>query len=209
MEMLFFWFVSVLVSYGVASTMAFKMIKDLADNGYKINIDNVKKAVDSMDGQTNKNKLLFYIPLINIFYSFSILLKYEQSRDHVIDALRIMDTLEIMTLEEQQEYEKNPSAFRALIISAELSNLNIKEESNQKFDNTKVKNNDDLIKDINKDELIIDIEMNNSENKTSNKEINFLGNPDYNIENQETEAEHNEKPYVLKKTYFDSNKRKN
>ena len=129
MSFLLFWLVTIIGSYVINFKMAFMMLKDLADAGYKLNVDNVKKFSEEFNENRPNNKLIYLIPVINMLYSFKIAVDYNISRWNILDQLRILDILDTMSIEEKKKYEENPTALNALMLLIEKPEITITDEN--------------------------------------------------------------------------------
>lgn len=124
------------VSFFMLFVMVGKLFKILADNGYKINMEKLKKH-SSNNSIASKLVTLIYIPFINIIFSMIITLKTIQEIDAVLNSFDIMDGIEELTEKEMEEYQKNPNMFNALIQNV-MSNKNLDEKEH------KIENKTDL-----------------------------------------------------------------
>ena len=122
------------VSFFMLLVLVGKLFKILADNGYRINMEKLKKHDDSRSSQL---VTLIYIPFINIIFSMIITLKTIQEIDAVLNSFDIMDGIEELTEKEMEEYQKNPNMFNALIQNV-MSNKNLDEKEH------KIENKTDL-----------------------------------------------------------------
>lgn len=134
MEFLIFWLVTVIGSYVINCKIAFMMLKDLADAGFKINVDNMKKISDEFNENTSNNKLLFLIPIVNMFYSFKIVLDYNNSKWNILDRLRVLGILENMSIEEKKKYDENPTVINAILLSAIKEDTKAYKDLDEGFD---------------------------------------------------------------------------
>ena len=109
-----------LLSYPVSLAMntisAFKVIKDVADNGYKFNTDNLSEFKDNspLSDQLEKFK---NVPFINMAIALYGGISYKTNRDNILFALNTMQCLDKMTKEEEEYYSKNPGAISAIKIN--------------------------------------------------------------------------------------------
>jgi len=144
MSFLLFWLVTIIGSYVINFKIAFMMLKDLADAGYKLNVDNVKKFSEEFNENRPNNKLIYLIPVINMLYSFKIAVDYNISRWNILDQLRILDILDTMSIEEKKKYEENPTALNALMLLIEKPEITITDENIKDIE----KDFDNLLKTI-------------------------------------------------------------
>lgn len=115
---------TILVSIGLDISLAFKMFKDIADQGYKLEMDKISELGRQMNPETSKNNAMsLFIPFFNLFFQMNKKTKYEQTRPFLADQLRIMDCITPFTKEEQENYNKKPTGFNAFltIIKSELA----------------------------------------------------------------------------------------
>lgn len=61
MEILGIWIVSIILTYFIRMSIGFKLFKDVADSGYKINLDKLNNIIDEFVPDDNKMNLLFPI----------------------------------------------------------------------------------------------------------------------------------------------------
>ena len=132
MELCLFWLTTIICSFGMNISVSYKMIKDLADNGYKLNLKNIKKFNEQLkDNDVKKmHQIKILIPILNVMESMDLMMKYNNMRAFIVDELRILDSLEEMTKEEFEMYKKNPTVTNAL-----KSTKNIDRFTSIKIDN--------------------------------------------------------------------------
>lgn len=116
--LLILWLGTIVISMGVNISVALKMIKDIADAGYKLDYKRLSELGDLNPNNGKILRLATLIPMLNIMYSMNLIIQYNNQRDFMLTQLRVMDTLEKMSKEEQEEYEKNPTFLNAILISA-------------------------------------------------------------------------------------------
>ena len=113
------WGVSIILTYLMQFKFVLNVVKDLADRGYKFNLDNmanVTNKINSMNGKYKVlNKIFPFIPVINILYMLKLAMDYSSNRENLINQLRILGALEIMDDLEQEEYEKKETGLNALL----------------------------------------------------------------------------------------------
>lgn len=116
MELLIIWLMTIIISIGLDINLAFKMFKDIADQGYKLEMDRFNELSRQMNPQVTKNNIIdLFIPFFNLYDQFDRRMKYEQTRPFLEDQLRIMDCITPFTKEEQENYNKKPTGFNALL----------------------------------------------------------------------------------------------
>ena len=93
------------------------MFKDVADAGYKIRYDKLRKAGEEMIPDARKISLLgMLIPFYNMYIQIDKQMKYNYARRFLLDELSIFDSIEEMSSEELEEYSKNPTGLKAVFI---------------------------------------------------------------------------------------------
>mgnify|MGYP005768451763 FL=1 len=92
-----------------------KLLKNFADEGYKINFDKHNEIYHTSD---IKKKVLsnFFIPIWNLIYAFKTVENYQFSSQRLSDTLSLIDALEEMNAFEKMEYMKNPTVLNALLV---------------------------------------------------------------------------------------------
>lgn len=125
MELCLFWITTIICSFGMNISVSYKMIKDLADNGYKLNLRNIEKLCEQMkdDNVTKIDYLKTLIPILNIMESIDLVIKYNNKREFIIDCFRVSGTLEEMTKEEVEIYMKKPTGLNASKLSESVYNF--------------------------------------------------------------------------------------
>ena len=98
-----------------AAKVDLKLLKNFADEGYKINFDKLNEVNHTSD---IKKKVLsnFFIPIWNLIYAFKTVENYQFSSQRLSDTLSLIDALEEMNAFEKMEYMKNPTGLNALLV---------------------------------------------------------------------------------------------
>ena len=119
MGLLLVWISTIIVSKTMDVITTFKIIKDLADEEYKIKPDKLSTLKDELNNNDESifNKLKSYIPFVNIFNSMLNGLDYACNKGQTLDQMYLLDVIERMDKEEIEEYNKKPSTIRALLIT--------------------------------------------------------------------------------------------
>ena len=105
------------VSYAMNTISAFKVIKDVADNGYKFNLDNLKDFYENYSVASEQLMKYRNVPFINIAIALYGGISYKTNRDNILLTLNTTDCFEKMTKEEEEYYSKNPDVFSAVLIN--------------------------------------------------------------------------------------------
>lgn len=121
MKILFLWISTVAASFCIELTNELRMFKDVADAGYKINIDRLSDLSKKLNPDASKITLLsMLIPIFNIIQVFERITKYNNIRPMLLDQLSIIDALEEMSEIEKQEYLKKPTGLNAILVPFKL-----------------------------------------------------------------------------------------
>ena len=111
------WMVSIAASFGMGLQRDLKMIKDVADEGYKFDIKELSKIQKQINPNGKKNYLLeHFIPGYNIFKQFQRAIQYNQNKEVLLNQYSVMGVLERMSEEEKKEYQKKPTGFNAILV---------------------------------------------------------------------------------------------
>lgn len=149
MGFLIFWVGSIVVSFFVEMTVVMKVFKTVCEEGYKVDINNSKKAFDSIVPEDNNKhqKMILLTPGINLIHSFNFSITCMQSLDQLIDQFDAVDSLVRMTSAEQQKFEARPTLMTALLITCEYAYSQLEEESlKQDYEYTQKKLEEDPLK---------------------------------------------------------------
>ena len=146
MHFFVYWLVSIFFSFAVDLSVMFRMYKDAADAGYKVDNDKLSELSKEMDPNESKiGLLILFTPFINVAHSFKGIIDYNESRYFVVDLLRMFGVLERMSNTEIEEYQKKTTGFHAFItpIKCEImSSNNNKEELKKDVCPNQVPSND-------------------------------------------------------------------
>jgi len=179
MEFLLFWTFSIITSYCMEISLAIRFIKDLADEGYKINEKNIENIFEKINSNVSNTLFLTRImPFYNMLKSFESAMKYNDIKLLIFNELNTMGAIVEMDKIEKEEYLKKPTSMSALflnykvekrlekasvisicdnIVSLEIENILIETEFD--FENTNKSNNKNgtiyYEVDNEKDEIII------------------------------------------------------
>ena len=154
------WFSSILTSISNDNSKFLKEIKDISNQGYKIDFRSFKKYKDNY-GIVDKSFLLCFIPLLNIMYSLIEYKDYYYPDDFIIKLLKENNVITKMSKKELESYLNFNNSFYALIINL-IYNIKLLNAKQYYYQDLIIYYEDD--KDIN----IIKVEG------TSNIDINTL-----------------------------------
>lgn len=162
MNIIEFWLISFIIAQGIEKSTALTVIKKLADDGYKINRQNLRKNY--------LLSIINLIPIINIVISlFSSLSLHFY--DGILKELKKDGILLKLSDEEKEEYHQNPTLLKALLINRKTkSKVSNDQQDKNTISKTQESNNSKLIhrKIVSIQEeksLTIDYEINTDENE--------------------------------------------
>lgn len=119
MELIIGWIMTIIASVIMEISSELRIFKDVADNGYKLDVKRISELANQVDPNASKVTLMsFLVPGVNIFGVFKRGIIYNNVRHMILDQLSVLDSLIPMTKEEEEEYKKNPSALNAIYINA-------------------------------------------------------------------------------------------
>lgn len=121
MNFLMIWSASTIVSVYTVFNQVFKMIKEFADEGYKINTKDVDNINNNMPNEVNNasrlSLLSMFIPIYNLFFALNFVKKYENNKDMIFMYLKSLGAIEEMEDFEKTEYQKNPTLMNFIQVS--------------------------------------------------------------------------------------------
>ena len=113
------WLITIITSVVSEFINELKIFKDVADAGYKLNIEKMNNIQSSISNDTNNN---LYLSLMIPFYNMVSVIKrkntYENNKEMIFEQLDKLGMLDEMTEEEIKEYSKNPIGWNAVIMTA-------------------------------------------------------------------------------------------
>ncbi len=125
MELLILWMGSVLTSKVLDISLKLKFVKDIADQGYKIDLNRLKELKEQGEQEEQSNSyenkiehLSLYLPIVNILLQFKSLFEYIDARPFLIDELRVMDCIIPFTKEEEESYKLKPTWLNAVKLAS-------------------------------------------------------------------------------------------
>ena len=115
MKYLLMWGITVIASLSMELSNELRYFKDVADNGYKINLNKLNELLKQLNYQ--KPSLAKYlIPIYNMMLAMQNTMKYSNNRDMFFTGLNVLDCLEEMSEYEKSEYAKKPTGLNALLV---------------------------------------------------------------------------------------------
>ena len=127
---------SVPTSKAMNYVIFFRLLKDLCDQGYTIDLDKVRSKMDDLLGSSELLTLCSKVPVLNIFGSFYAGYVYQRQKGETILTLNMIGGLKEMTKEQKEFYSKEPSILTALLINK--ASLKVDEEKVEEIDKEKI-----------------------------------------------------------------------
>lgn len=127
MEFLIIWLSTVAVSFGMEIANELRMFKDVADAGYRVDVNRLSELGKQLNpNSVNVTLLSLLMPVVNIMYVFQRAIQYNNVRPMILDQLNVMDVLKEMTELEKIEYLEKPTGLNAAFVTlkSEISYLN-------------------------------------------------------------------------------------
>lgn len=123
MQYLFMYLLTILGSMVGETMLVLRMIKDVADAGYLLDKEKLSESLKKMKETSGvdlslNNKIIRLIPIVNLLNLLKIYSNYNSQRETIITQFSVMGVLKDMTDEEKREYNKKPTAIKAIKIDA-------------------------------------------------------------------------------------------
>ena len=117
-NLLLFWGSTEFVAFLINCSTSFRVIKDLADSGYKLKYSNLSNFLKKINSTIKKeNEILKRFPIGNIIYATMVGMAYIYNKEKVLTALKVFDFIEEMSDFEKEEYSKKKTSFHAFVIN--------------------------------------------------------------------------------------------
>ena len=125
------WLCTILASVAFSITPFIALIKEIGENGYKINVDKFSNLFKFYDMEEQKvdeiiTILLYLMPIINIIFSFFQASEYITKKSQIIEEIRCSDAFEEMTEEEKLKYNKSKKISLVFTSENEIDNVLLK-----------------------------------------------------------------------------------
>lgn len=121
MNLITFWVATIIGSFGAQFVNELRLFKDVADAGYKVDMQRMKDFQNRVMPNTKKiNILSLFMPIFNIAYVCKNIINYNNNRPMILDQLNAIGVLEEMTGYEKREYLRKPTALNAIIIPLKI-----------------------------------------------------------------------------------------
>ena len=116
MEFLIGWMSTIAATSVIRLFTVFSIMKDVANQGFKLNINKMHENVRSIAGndETGSDKIVDYIPLVNMMNSFNQYTQYIYNRESYLMALDQLDVVEEMNEVEKVDYKRKPTIISIL-----------------------------------------------------------------------------------------------
>ena len=106
-NILLFWGGTELVAFLINCSTSFRVIKDLADSGYKLKYSNLSSSLKKMKSTIKEeNEILKHLPIGNVVNSIMMGMAYIYNKEKVFTGLKVLDLVEELSDFEKEEYSK-------------------------------------------------------------------------------------------------------
>lgn len=112
------WGITIITSLICEISNELKIFKDIAEQGYKFNLNKTKSIQNNIIPNSNNSLLRMYIPFYNLYAVLKGKIMYEQNKEMIFEQYEKLGIIEEMTEEEKDEYSKNPTGWNAMIIAS-------------------------------------------------------------------------------------------
>ncbi len=112
------WGITIITSLICEISNELKIFKEIADLGYKFNLNKTKSIQNNIAPNSNNSLLRMYIPFYNLYAVLKGKIMYEQNKEMIFEQYEKLGIIEEMTEEEKEEYSKNPTGWNAMIIAS-------------------------------------------------------------------------------------------
>lgn len=110
------WLTTIIMTIIFEFKNEFKMFKDFADMGYKINTDKLTDLSKIAGDAINSSFIATLIPFYNITSVILKRKKYEDNKELIFDQYMRLGILEEMSSDEYEEYKKHPTGINAVLV---------------------------------------------------------------------------------------------
>ena len=98
-----------------------KIVKDLADSGYKINDNKLSKLNKEMEPEYVKYRsMMLFLPIVNVMTVALDRIKYIKSSDLYFNKLDVLGSIEEMSDYEKIAYAENPTGLNAILLQIKM-----------------------------------------------------------------------------------------
>ena len=120
-EVLSVWVGSIILSFAMNISNVLKIVKDLADLGYKINDNKLSKLNKEMEPEYVKYRsMMLFLPIVNVMTVALDRIKYIKSSDLYFNKLDALGSIEEMSDYEKIAYAENPTGLNAIFLQIKM-----------------------------------------------------------------------------------------
>lgn len=120
-EILSVWIGSIILSFAMNISNVLKIVKDLADLGYKINNNKLSRLNKEMNPEYVKNRsLMLFFPIVNVMTVAADRIKYIQSSSAYFNKLYALGAIEEMSDYEKIAYAENSTGLNAILLQIKM-----------------------------------------------------------------------------------------
>ena len=117
-NLLLFWGSTEFVAFLINCSTSFRVIKDLADSGYKLKYSNLSSSLKKMKSTIKEeNEILKHLPIGNVVNSIMMGMAYIYNKEKVFTGLKVLDLVEELSDFEKEEYSKKKTWFHAYVVN--------------------------------------------------------------------------------------------
>ena len=113
--------ISIPISYVLEIKNACRIVKDVANMGYKINMEKMKEMPNDKEQVKKLFGKILLIPFFNLLVVYKHIEEYNNQFNLILNQHDAFGVLEKMNSFEKEYYEKNPTTLTAMNISVGLS----------------------------------------------------------------------------------------
>ena len=120
-EVLSVWVGSIILSFAMNISNVLKIVKDLADSGYKINNNKLSRLNKEMEPEYVKYRsMMLFLPIVNVMTVALDRIKYIKSSDLYFNKLDVLGSIEEMSDYEKIAYAENPTGLNAILLQIKM-----------------------------------------------------------------------------------------
>ncbi|MBQ3021116.1 MAG: hypothetical protein IJD92_02690 [Bacilli bacterium] len=138
MQFIIAWISSIIATYLMKITFMGNLLKDLADNGYILNIERLSNLNILNEKQITTTKFIDLIPIYNMLNTMKLMYEYKYNNQNILDTLDIYNLVIELNEEDKNTYKLKPTGFIALLLTIKnmtekntITTINFKEEKSK------------------------------------------------------------------------------
>lgn len=117
------WIITIISSFANNMSIGLRMFKDVADAGYKIDIEHLSGILNEINPEGTKITWIeMLIPFYNLYKSIMARSQYVENRDAILQQLDTLGSVEEMSEWEKKEYSKNTTGLNAILVTIKSVN---------------------------------------------------------------------------------------